>query len=76
MKEKKKKQKYVDDGHTIYDMNVEGMRGYRKPRSHIYVDKDDKRAMQKAALLAYMPILIVIIAGFLLAGLLLYLWLS
>lgn len=74
----KKKEKFVDDGHTIYNMNVEGMRGYQKKvenKNNIYVNKKEKYAMVKAAFLAYLPKVLIILLGFGLAALLLYFWL-
>lgn len=74
----KKKEKFVDDGHTIYNMNVEGMRGYQKKvenKNNIYVNKKEKYAMVKAAFLAYLPKVLIILLGFGLAALVLYFWL-
>lgn len=75
-KEKKKKVKYIDDGHTIYNMNVEGMRGYKKPKGdEVYLDKKEKRMLVWAAFKAYTPKLLIILVGFTLAILLIYFWL-
>lgn len=74
----KKKEKYVDDGHTIYNMNVEGMRGYQKKvenKNNIYINKNEKHAMIKAAFLAYLPKVLIMLICFGIAALLLYLWL-
>lgn len=76
---KKKKQKYVDDGHTIYNMNVEGMRGYQKKienKDNIYVNKKEKHAMIKAAFMAYIPKALIMLLSFALAAILLYFWLK
>ena len=75
-KDKKKKEKYIDDGHTIYNMNVEGMRGYKKPSTDEYIDKSEKRVLIKAALLAWLPKLFLVLLGFTLAFVLLYFWLK
>ena len=42
----KNKTKYKeDDGHTIYNMNIDGMPGYKKPSAtDSYVTKKEKRA--------------------------------
>ena len=75
----KEKPKYKDDdGHTIYNMNVDGMRGYKpKNNSQIYLTKKEKRAMIKAAYKAYFLPFIIVILGFLLALLLIYfIWLK
>lgn len=76
MKEKKKKQKYIDDGHTIYNMDVDGMpHRVTKNDTGIDVTKKEKRAIIKAALLHYGPILIGIIICFFIAMLVIKLWL-
>ena len=75
-KDKKKKVKYIDDGHTIYNMNVEGMRGYKKSsESADYIDKHEKRILIWAAFKAYAPKLLIVILGFTLAIILIYFWL-
>lgn len=72
-----KKPKYIDDGHTIYDMNVDGMPNYKaKSKDGLNVTRKEKKAMIKAALAHYLPIVIGIIVCFLIAMLLIYLWLS
>jgi hypothetical protein len=77
MKRRKNKEKYIDDGHTIYNMNVEGMPHYiPKNDSQIYLSKKEKRAVIKAAFKYYMPILFGIIICFLLGMLLIYIWLK
>ena len=57
----KNKTKYKeDDGHTIYNMNIDGMPGYKKPSAtDSYVTKKEKRAMIKACYRVYfIPLLI------------------
>lgn len=74
---KKKKEKYIDDGHTIYNMDVDGMphRKFHK-KEGIELTTKERRAMQKAALLHYLPILFGVIICFTIAILLIYLWLN
>lgn len=72
---KKDKQKYVDDGHTIYDMNVDAKWNSQQKRT-IYVSKEEKRAIIKAAFLAYFPKLLLVLCGFGLAIILIYFWLK
>ncbi|MEG2014392.1 MAG: hypothetical protein RR086_01550 [Clostridia bacterium] len=64
----KKKDKFVDDGHTVADMNVEGMKWYIKP-SHkhnldeirkLNVTKEEKSAIIRAQLKMLLPIIGVI----------------
>ena len=75
----KNKTKYKeDDGHTIYNMNIDGMPGYKKPSANdSYVIKKEKRAMIKACYRVYFIPLLILIIGFILALVLLYfLWLN
>ncbi len=74
---KKEKQKYVDDGHTIYDMNVDAK--WSKDRSNnksIPVPKEERRMLIKAAFLAYIPKLLLVLFSFGLAIVLIYFWLK
>lgn len=76
MKEKKKKQKYIDDGHTIYNMDVDGMpHRVAKNDTGINLTKKEKRAIILAAFLHYGPIFIGILVCFFVAMLLIKLWL-
>lgn len=73
-----KKEKYVDDGHTIYNMDVEGMRGHRKKvenKNNIFINKKEKNAMIKAAFQAYLPKVLIMLLCFGITALLLYFWL-
>lgn len=76
MKEKKKKQKYIDDGHTIYNMDVDGM-PHRIPKneSGVNLTKAERRAAIWAAFLHFLPIFIGVLACFTIAYLLIYFWL-
>lgn len=71
------KNKYIDDGHTIYNMDVDGM-PHRKIKSDdsVSVTKKEKKAIIKAAFHFYIPILIGIIICFFIAMLLIKIWLS
>lgn len=76
-KEKSKKPEYVDDGHTVYNMDIDGFRWHdRKKAKNNYVDKDEKKELVKAAYKAYLPMLLLILAAFIVTALLLYLWLK
>ncbi|MCI6509310.1 MAG: hypothetical protein PUH11_06835 [Bacilli bacterium] len=76
MKQKKIKREYVDDGHTIYNMDVDGMPHRRvQSKDGLNVTKEEKRAMIKAALIHYLPILGGVILCFLVAMLIILWWL-
>lgn len=78
-KNKKKKEKFVDDGRTVYDMDVEGFSWHdrkAKKKNNLVVDKKEKWVMIRSALVAYLPRIITLIAGFGLAYGLIYLWLT
>ena len=75
---KKKKEEFVDDGHTIYNMNVDGFKWHDKNRdkkNQVYLNRKEKWAMIRAVFSAYFPKLLIVLAGFGLAILLLYFWL-
>lgn len=79
MKNKKKKDEYIDDGHTIYNMDVEGFKWHDnkvKNKNSIYVTKEEKRLLIKAALKSYLPKMLIILLGFTLAIILIYFWLN
>ncbi len=71
----KKKQKYVDDGHTIYSMDVDAKWNKTKKEKSVYVSKEEKKQLLKGAFIAYFPKLLLVIAGFTLAFILIYFWL-
>lgn len=77
MKEKKKKEKFVDDGRTIYNMDVEGFRWHEKNKAkQNLVTKDEKRTIVRSAYKAYLPALLIVVGAFVLASVLIYLWLK
>lgn len=79
MSKKNKKIKYEDDGHTIYNMDVDGMphrRTSSKGNNNIDLTKEERRAMIKAAIGHYLPILLGVIGCFLLAMIIIYFWLK
>ncbi len=72
----KKKKKFVDDGRTIYPMDVEGFRWHDKKKSKLDgIDRKEKRIIRHAAFKAYLPALLLTLLGFGLAILVVYLWL-
>ena len=69
---KNKKEKYIDDGHTIYSMD-----GLRKDKEgKLDVNKKEKRAIIKAAMAVYLPRFLLIILAFVVTILLMYFWLK
>ncbi len=69
---KNKKEKYIDDGHTIYSMD-----GLKKDKEgNLDVNKKEKRAIIKAAMAVYLPRFLLIILAFVVTILLMYFWLK
>ena len=67
------KKKYVDDGHTIY--NMDGLK--KGPKSDkISLSNKEKIALIKAFLIRYIPLLFGLILCFALAMLFIHLWLN
>ena len=57
-----KNQEFIDDGHTIYDMNVDASWNNRREKSpSVMVSKDERRMLIKAALKAYLPKLLMVL---------------
>ena len=75
MKKKKNKPKYVDDGHTVYNMDGVGGAKHRENDDEPRLSKKEKRAAIRAALETYLPGLLTVIAAFTITILLIYLWL-
>ena len=77
-KKKKKKQKFIDDGRTIYNMDVDGMPHRRKKEdpNGVYLTKKERKAAIIAAILHFMPILFGVILCFTIVMVLLYFWLK
>ena len=71
-KKNKTKVRYVDDGHTIYSM--EGLDGRKTEKNGEKLSRKEKRAAIKAAFLHYGPILLMVLASFSVAAILVYLW--
>lgn len=73
---KKNKKEYIDDGHTIYSMDVDAKWAKGKETNNkIYVSKEEKNILIKAAFKAYIPKLLIVLFGFGLAIILIYFWL-
>ena len=80
MKEKRNKQKikYIDDGSTVSDMNVEGMpwyvKGGYKKRKPEKLTLREKLSVFFGAYRAYLPFLLVVILSLGIMFLLFWLW--
>lgn len=73
---KKNKIKYIDDGHTVYSMEaLDPDAEKRKQAGDIRLTRKERRAVIRAALGRYLPIVLMVIACFLITGAILYLWL-
>ena len=75
---KKKKQEYIDDGHTIFSMDVDADWNNQKDKKEksMYVTKEENRVLISAAFKAYFPKLLMVLFGFGLAIILIYFWLK
>ena len=77
MNKKNKNKEYIDDGHTIYDMNVDAKWNNKKEKTpSVMVTKEERWILIKAAFKAYFPKLLLVLGCFLLAMILIYLWLK
>lgn len=81
MKKEKKKDDFVDDNHTVANMNVDGFSWYKsekhkkteKELGQLGITRSERRAMIWGAYKAYLPMLGVMIGGMCLVYWLLYL---
>lgn len=77
MNKKNKNKEYIDDGHTIYDMNVDAKWNNKKEKTpSVMVTKEERWTLIKAAFKAYFSKLLLVLGCFLLAMILIYLWLK
>lgn len=72
---KPKKQPYVDDGHTVYDMSGLTGKDKSRPTQHVGLSKKEKIAAIIAAFECYLPLLLIVLGSFMLVMLLINLWL-
>jgi hypothetical protein len=77
IKERNKK-RYIDDGRTIYNMDLDGMPGRRRSQRKDGIDltKRERRALIKAAFANYSPIFIGVLICFGFTIFLINIWLS
>ena len=79
---KKKREKFVDDGHPIADMNVEGFPWYRGKNYNPDAPKPPKLtfkerwAVFKGAFASMLPPMLCLILGFGIIAVLMWLWLK
>ena len=81
MAKKKDKRPIYDDGHTIVDMNVEGMPWYNPHRTKDKKDRDKPTFKERMAMIwggyrAILPFVLITVVAFTIVALLIYLWLS
>ena len=72
---KRKKQPYIDDGHTVYDMSALN-KDKIDPTKHVGLSNKEKIAAILAAFECYLPLLLLVIGSFALVMLLINLWLN
>lgn len=78
MGKKSKKKDFVDDGRTVYDMDVEGFKWHdrkKQKKDGLDINRREKWAMYRGALAAYLPKFFIILLAFALTMGLIYLWL-
>ena len=73
---KRKKQPYVDDGHTIYDMSALTGEDKTNPTQHVGLSTKEKIAAILAAFECYLPMLLLVLGSFAFVMLLITLWLN
>jgi len=69
------KDNYKDDQHTIYDMSNVGS-NIKHKKADFNASKKETKAIVKAAFATYTPIFLLILLGFGIAILLVFLWLN
>ena len=72
---KDKIKEYIDDGQTFYNMDVDGL-PKREKKQTLYLNRKERNAVIKAALATYFPIYLAVVGCFVLAVILVYLWLK
>ena len=72
---KVKTKEYIDDGQTFYNMDVDGL-PKREKKQTLYLNRKERNAVIKAALATYFPIYLAVVGCFVLAVILVYLWLK
>ncbi len=75
---RKKKEKFVDDGHTVYDMSGVPQPVWKKRKSEkgVGLTGKERRAAIRAAFATYLPIFLGVIACFIAAMIIILLWLN
>ena len=70
-----KKEEYIDSGQKIYDMDVDSL-PKRETKQNLNLNRKERNAVIKAALVTYLPMYLAVVACFAVAVILLYLWLK
>ena len=70
-----KKEKIIDNGQTYYNMDVDGL-PKREKKQTLYLNRKERIAVIKAALATYFPVYLAVVGCFVLAVILVYLWLK
>ena len=69
------KEKIIDNGQSYYNMDVDGL-PKRERKQTIYLNRKERIAVIKAALATYFPVYLAVVGCFVLAVILVYLWLK
>lgn len=73
---KDKKRKYVDDGHTVYNMDgVDEMRYGSNPKENVGLTRKERWAAIRAALAVFLPKFLLVLGCFAIVAILMYFWL-
>lgn len=70
-----KKEKYIDNGQSYYNMDVDGL-PKREKKQTLNLNRKERIALIKAALATYFPVYLAVVGCFVLAVILVYLWLK
>ena len=73
---KRKRQPYIDDGHTVYDMSAFYDHDKKSPTQHVGLSRKEKFAAILAAFQCYFPLLLIALGSFALVMFLIKLWLG
>ncbi len=75
---KDKKKKYIDDGHTVYNMDGVSTSFWKRKKSDdkVGLTGKERRTAIKAAFATYAPIFLGVLASFTIAILVIFLWLK
>ena len=73
---KDKKRKYVDDGHTVYNMDgIDEMRYGSNPKDNGGLTRKERWAAIRPALAVFLPKFLLVLGCFAIVAILMYFWL-